>query len=154
MPDDALGELLSDASARVLGVLTPAGPRGSFPLTAQHAARYVVPGMALIGDAAHGIHPLAGQGANLGIADAAAVARTVCDAIAAGEYPGDLPTLRRYERSRRGANAAMLNFVDGLNRLFASRSYPVAALRSAGMTLFNYSGPLRRRVVEAALGEL
>lgn len=151
MPDDALGELLSDASAHVLGTLSLAGPRGSFPLAAQHAARYVMPGMALIGDAAHGIHPLAGQGANLGIADAAALTRTVCDAIAAGEYPGDLPALRRFERARRGANAAMLNFVDGLNRLFASPSYPVAALRSAGMTLFNHSGPLRKRVVEAAL---
>ena len=152
LPDDALGERLSDASAHVLGALTPAGPRGSFPLTAQHALRYVTPGMALIGDAAHSIHPLAGQGANLGIADAAAMARAVCDAIAAGEYPGDLPALRRYERSRRGANAAMLNFVDGLNRLFAARSPSITALRNAGMTLFNSSGPLRKRVVEAALG--
>jgi 2-polyprenylphenol 6-hydroxylase len=152
MPDDALCARLSEASAQVLGALAPDGPRGSFPLTAQHASRYVTPGMALIGDAAHSIHPLAGQGANLGVADAAALAKAVCGALAAGEHPGDLPALRRYERSRRGANVAMLNFVDGLNRLFASRSPSIGALRNAGMALFNASGPLRKRVVEAALG--
>jgi 2-octaprenylphenol hydroxylase len=152
LPDVELGAWLGDASDHVLGTLEPAGPRGSFPLAAQHAARYVRPGMALIGDAAHSIHPLAGQGANLGIADAAALSRTVCEAIGGGEYPGDLPVLRRFERSRKGANAAMLNFVDGLNRLFASEAAPLAALRGAGMMLFNRSGPIRRRVVEAALG--
>ncbi|HZD53331.1 MAG TPA: FAD-dependent monooxygenase, partial [Woeseiaceae bacterium] len=123
-----------------------------FALKAQHAARYAARGLALIGDAAHSIHPLAGQGANLGIADAAVLARRIAEAVRAGEYPGDLPVLRRYERARRGANAAMLNFVDALNRLFAYESTPVAGLRRAGMVLFNQSGPLRRRVVEAALG--
>lgn len=152
MPDAELGDLLGGASDFVLGSLSPAGPRGRFPLQAQHAARYVQPGLALIGDAAHNIHPLAGQGANLGIADAAVLARSIGDGLAAGEYPGDLPVLRRYERSRRGANATMLNFVDGLNRLFGSPSASLAALRGAGMVLFNRSGPLRRRVVETALG--
>lgn len=152
LPDDALGELLSDKSDRVLGLLGAAGPRGSFPLRAEHAARYVRPGMALVGDAAHSIHPLAGQGANLGVADAAALVDTICAAIAAGEHPGDLPVLRRYERSRKGANAVMLNFVDALNRLFASKSTPLAILRRTGMALFNHSGPLRRRAVETALG--
>ena len=152
LPDDALGELLSAKSDRVLGDLAPAGPRGSFPLRAQHAARYVSAGMALVGDAAHSIHPLAGQGANLGIADAAALAGTMAAAIAAGEHPGDLPVLRRYERSRKGANALMLNFVDALNRLFAARSTPVSVLRRTGMALFNHSGPVRREAVRTALG--
>lgn len=152
LPDEALGELLSEKSDRVLGALTPSGPRGSFPLRAQHAARYVRAGLALVGDAAHSIHPLAGQGANLGIADAYALAATLCAAVAAGEHPGDLPVLRRYERSRKGANAVMLNFVDALNRLFASTAAPVSLLRRTGMALFNHSGPLRRHAVEAALG--
>ena len=152
LPDDALGELLTDKSDRVLGALTPAGPRGSFPLRAQHAARYVSAGMALVGDAAHSIHPLAGQGANLGIADAAALAGTLAAAVAAGEHPGDLPVLRRYERSRKGANALMLNFVDALNRLFAAGSAPVSVLRRTGMALFNHSGPVRRQAVRTALG--
>lgn len=148
----ALAELLGGASGFVLGALAAAGPRGTFRLTAQHAARYVQPGLALVGDAAHSVHPLAGQGANLGIADAFVLAESLSRGIAAGEHPGDLPVLRRYERARRGANAAMLNFTDALNRLFAARSAPLAALRVAGMTLFNRSGPLRRRAVETALG--
>ena len=152
LPDEALGELLTEKSDRVLGALTPAGPRGSFPLRAQHAARYVSAGMALVGDAAHSIHPLAGQGANLGIADAAALAGTLAAAVAAGEHPGDLPVLRRYERSRKGANALMLNFVDALNRLFAAGSAPVSVLRRTGMALFNHSGPVRRQAVRTALG--
>ncbi len=151
LPDDELGELLSDKSDRVLGALVPSGPRGSFPLRAQHAARYAGAGMALVGDAAHSIHPLAGQGANLGVADAAALAHTISAAVAAGEHPGDLPVLRRYERSRKGANAAMLNFVGALNRLFASPSTPMSMLRRTGMTLFNHSGPLRRHAVATAL---
>jgi 2-octaprenylphenol hydroxylase len=152
MPDVQLGERLSAVTDRVLGALAPAGPRASFPLQAQHATHYVKPGMALIGDAAHRIHPLAGQGANLGVADAAVLAAVVGEALAAGEHPGDLPVLRRYERARKGANLVMLGFVDGLNQLFASRSLPVAALRNAGMALFNRSGPVRRRAVEVALG--
>lgn len=152
MSDAALGELLTDASDGVLGRLTATAARASFPLRALYAAAYVQPGLALIGDAAHSIHPLAGQGANLGIADAAELARTVSAAIAAGEYPGDRPVLRRFERTRKGDNQAMLYFVDALNRLFSSPSPPVAALRNAGLRLFNRSGPLRRRVVGIALG--
>jgi 2-octaprenylphenol hydroxylase len=147
-----LGAMLTDASDRVLGELSVAGDRAMFPLKAQYATRYVVPGTALIGDAAHSIHPLAGQGANLGIADAAVLAKIVLEALAAGEYPGDLPVLRRYERARKGANSTMLYFVDTLNRLFASPSSPVSALRGLGMRLFNVSGPLRRQAAAIALG--
>ena len=150
--DDELGQQVTEASDGALGVLTAAGPRATFPLKAQYAAAYVKPGVVLIGDAAHSIHPLAGQGANLGIADARQLTQVITRAIADGEHPGDWPVLRRYERSRKGANQAMLYFVDGLNRLFSSPSQPVSALRSAGMRLFNRSGPLRRRTVATALG--
>ena len=150
--DKELGQLLSDATDGVLGKLAPAGPRGSFPLRSQHADHYVLPGLALVGDAAHCVHPLAGQGVNLGLADAAVLANTVADAIAAEEYPGDLPVLRRYERGRKGANQAMLHFVDGISRLFALESSQASKLRSGGMRLFNASGPLRQRAVEVALG--
>jgi 2-octaprenylphenol hydroxylase len=148
--DAALSAMLTEASDRVLGDLTASGERGTFPLRAQYAARYVAPGIALIGDAAHSIHPLAGQGANLGISDAAELARIIGEAIEEGEHPGDLPVLRRYERARKGANSTMLYFVDSLNRLFASPS--AGPLRSAGMRLFNRSGPLRRQVASVALG--
>jgi 2-polyprenylphenol 6-hydroxylase len=150
--DAELGQQVTEASDGALGVLTAAGPRATFALQAQYATAYVKPGVALIGDAAHSIHPLAGQGANLGIADARQLSKVITRAIAEGEHPGDLPVLRRYERSRKGANQGMLYFVDGLNRLFSSPAQPVSALRNAGMRLFNRSGPIRRHAVATALG--
>ena len=150
--DAATGRLLSEASDYVLGELVPAGPKGTFPLCARHATRYVLPNLALIGDAAHAIHPLAGQGANLGLQDAAELARQVGDALAAGLHPGDRPVLRRYERARKGANATMLHFMTGLNRLFATDSRIIAEVRAAGMRMFNRSGPIRERAVKVALG--
>lgn len=150
--DDELGQILTDASDAVLGQLTVAGPRGAFPLCAQHAEDYVRPGVALIGDAAHAIHPLAGQGANLGLQDAAELARVIETAIEAGQHPGDRPVLRRYERARKGANLTMLHFMTGLNRLFTTDSAVLGEIRTAGMRLFNRSGPLRERAVKVALG--
>jgi 2-octaprenylphenol hydroxylase len=150
--DVQLGRILSSASDHVLGSLEVAGPRGSFPLAAQHAERYVLPGIALIGDAAHAIHPLAGQGANLGLRDADELAEVVISALQQGQHPADLPVLRRYERARRGSNATMLHLMTALNRLFTTDSTMVAELRMAGMRLFNRSGPIRERAVRVALG--
>ena len=150
--DEELGRMLSEASDYVLGELIVDGPRGTFPLAAQHARQYVMPGVALIGDAAHAIHPLAGQGANLGLQDAAELANVVEQALEAGLNPGDQPVLRRYERARKGANATMLHLMTGLNRLFATDSRLVGELRSAGMRLFNRTGPIRERAVKVALG--
>lgn len=150
--DAALGDMLTNASGHVLGTLSVDGPRGAFPLGAMHARRYVLPGIALIGDAAHAIHPLAGQGANLGLQDVEELAGVLESALNQGLHPGDLPVLRRYERARKGANAAMLHFTTGLNRLFTTDSRLVAELRRAGMRMFNRSGPIRERAVQVALG--
>jgi 2-octaprenylphenol hydroxylase len=150
--DEELGEMLSAASDYVLGALTVAGPRGAFPLVARHAEKYVLPGIALIGDAAHAVHPLAGQGANLGLQDAAVLAQVINTALAKDECPGDRPVLRRYERARKGENAQMMHLMTGLNRLFATDSTLVRELRVIGMRLFNNSGPLRDRAVKVALG--
>lgn len=153
--DDArLAAVLSEASDHVLGALEPAGGRGTFPLAAQHADDYVKAGLVLIGDAAHTVHPLAGQGANLGLADAADLAQVIEAALDRGEYPADRPVLRRYERARRGANAAMMHALTGLNGLFASDSRLVGRLRRAGMRWFNRAGPVRRRVVDVAFGSM
>lgn len=151
--DAELGEILSEASDYVLGDLEVAGPRGAFPLCARHAKQYVMPGVALIGDAAHTVHPLAGQGANLGLRDAATLADVIDQALGNGEHPGDRPVLRRYERARKSENATMLHFMTGLNRLFATDSALVRELRAMGMRLFNHSGPIRDRMVKAALGD-
>lgn len=150
--DEELGEILTEASDFVLGELTVAGPRGGFPLCARHAEQYVMPGVALIGDAAHAVHPLAGQGANLGLQDAATLAAVIDQALGDGEFPGDRPVLRRYERARKGQNATMLHFMTGLNRLFTTDSAVVQELRAMGMRLFNYSGPIRDHAVKVALG--
>ena len=109
-------------------------------------------GLALIGDAAHAVHPLAGQGANLGLQDAAALAAVIDAALGSGEHPGDRPVLRRYERARKGENATMPHFMTGLNRLFATDSALVRELRVLGMRLFNVSGPIRDHAVKVALG--
>jgi len=150
--DDELARMLSVASDGVLGELTVAGSKGAFPLCAQHAQGYVLPGVALIGDAAHAIHPLAGQGANLGLQDAAELARVIDSAIDDGLHPGDRPVLRRYERARKGPNLTMLHLMTGLNRLFTTDSALVGEIRSAGMRAFNRSGPVRERAVKVALG--
>ncbi len=150
--DDETGRMLGEASDYVLGALEVAGPKGAFPLCARHAKNYVLPNLALIGDAAHAIHPLAGQGANLGLQDAAELANRVNAAIEQGLHPGDRPVLRRYERARKGANATMLHFMTGLNRLFTTDSGPVEKIRSAGMRAFNRSGPIRQHAVKVALG--
>jgi len=151
--DDATtGRLLSEASDYVLGSLKVAGPKGAFPLLARHATHYVLPNLALIGDAAHAIHPLAGQGANLGLQDAAELAAQISGAIGEGLHPGDRPVLRRYERARKGANATMLHFMTGLNRLFTTDSPVLGGLRTVGMRAFNRSGPIREHAVKVALG--
>ena len=150
--ESELSRILTDASDGILGELKVAGPKGAFPLRAQHADNYVLERLALIGDAAHAIHPLAGQGANLGLQDAAELAGVIEAAIASGLHPGDRPVLRRYERARKGANLTMLHFMTGLNRLFATDSAVVGELRSAGMRLFNGSGPIKEHAVKVALG--
>ena len=150
--DEQLQVMLTEATDNVLGKLQPTGPRGSFPLKAQHADQYVLAGLALVGDAAHAVHPLAGQGANLGLADAETLATVITDALNANENPGDLPLLRNYERTRKGANKTMLHFIDALNRLFSNDSTSLARLRGTGMRIFNSSGPIRTHAVQVALG--
>ncbi len=152
MSDAELSATLADVTDGVLGKLVPAGPRGAFPLKSQHAAEYVQAGLALLGDAAHTVHPLAGQGVNLGIADAEALAKVISTALQADENPGDLPVLRNYERARKGANKTMLHFMDGLNKLFSTESESLARLRGVGMYAFNKSGPIRDHAVQVALG--
>ncbi len=149
---EELSSALTAASDHVLGDLEVDAACASFPLQAQHAHHYAQPGIALIGDAAHTVHPLAGQGANLGLADAAVLANVLAEAMADGQFPGDLPVLRRYERARRGANGSMLRFIDGLSHLFQADSRWVESLRGTGMQLFEHSGVMKRRAMRTALG--
>ena len=149
-PDAFLAELQS-ASAGVLGELGPCSQRAGFPLQAMHARRYCAPRAVLVGDAAHTVHPLAGQGMNLGLLDAAALARVIEDAVLAGEDPGDLKVLRRYERERKGANLEMLFALDSLHRLFALPAW-AAPLRGAGLRAVDSSPAAKRFFMRRALG--
>jgi len=142
---------LQEASAGVLRTLTACSARAGFALQALHALRYTAPRVALLGDAAHTVHPLAGQGMNLGLLDAACVAAVIEDAVLAGEDPGDLKVLQRYERRRKGDNLAMLAAFDGLNRLFRLPQW-AAPIRSAGMQAVAAAGPVKRLLMRRALG--
>lgn len=129
-----LAQAVREASAESLGALEVVTPAAAFPLQLRVAASFVRPRLALVGDAAHNLHPLAGQGVNLGFRDVRALAQTLA-ARGPERDVGVLPLLRRFERSRREDVAAMVAATDGLQRLFSSRLPGVAALRNAGLSL-------------------
>ena len=140
------------ASDRALGDLQLDSGRAGLPLALWHSREYVRPRLALAGDAAHTIHPLAGQGVNLGFLDCASLVEVLGDTVAAGGDPFGLRTLRRYERWRRSENALMLGVCDTLNRLFTQKSVAVAGARRAGMALVARQPLARRALVQRALG--
>jgi 2-octaprenylphenol hydroxylase len=152
LSEGAFAEELGDACERHLGDILAVGPRASVPLRLQHADEYVRPRLALIGDAAHAVHPLAGQGVNLGLLDAAELVQALDQAQARGRDPGGLWTLRRYERARRGENLAMLAAMDGFKRLFSNDSVPLAALRGWGLSLTDRLTPIKDHFMARALG--
>jgi len=109
------------------------GERSVYPLGLVHAARYIAPRMALMADAAHGIHPIAGQGLNLGYRDVKEMAELVREAYAKGEDIGAPDLLETYQRRRRPDNVAMIAFTDGLVRLFSNNFPPLRLMRRAGL---------------------
>ena len=143
---------LAQASEGVLGGVTSCGKRAAFPLRRQHADSYVAPRAVLIGDAAHVVHPLAGQGANLGFLDAAALVETLCEAREDGRDIGQPRVLRRYERWRRGDNLATLWAMEGFHRLFHAANPLVAGARNLGFQVFDGTGPVKRAVMRQAMG--
>ncbi len=140
------------ATDAVLGSVKRCGPRAAFPLRSSHARAYVESRFALVGDAAHAVHPLAGQGVNLGFLDCAALAEVIAEARADGDEPGDLKCLRRYERWRKGENLLMLAALDGLNHLFSNASPMIGAVRRAGLTLVNRAEPVKTLFMKRAMG--
>ena len=135
-----------------LGALEPAGPRWSYPLALTHAKRYVAPRLALVGDAAHAIHPLAGQGFNLGIRDAAVLAELVVDRARLGLDIGESDVLTHYQRRRRFDSVVLIGVTDGLNRLFSNDSQGLRLLRDAGLAAVNEMPPLKRFFMRHAMG--
>ena len=135
-----------------LGALTLAGPRRLYPVALVRADRMTDRRLALAGDAARAIHPIAGQGLNLGLRDAAALADCVLGAARLGLDIGGRETLRRYERARSADSLTMAAATDGLNRLFAAAPAPVAAARRIGLAAVNRAPPLKRLFMRRAMG--
>jgi len=143
---------VTEASDRVLGDAVLASGRAGFPLALWHAREYTRPRVALVGDAAHTIHPLAGQGVNLGFLDAASLVEVLGEAAESGGDPAGTRALRRYARWRRSENSLLLGTTDAINRLFGERGVGVAAARRLGLALVSAQPALRRALVRRALG--
>ena len=137
---DCLGEI-----KQILGV-------ASFPLKRQHAQSYVKQGVALVGDAAHMINPLAGQGVNIGLLDAAALAEVLVDAYAKGKNIADLTVLKRYESMRRTENLKMMTLMDVFYKSFSNDILPVKLIRNLGLGLAQRLTPVRNKAMKAAMG--
>ncbi|HTT83182.1 MAG TPA: FAD-dependent monooxygenase [Rhizomicrobium sp.] len=137
-----------------LGAVRADGPRWSYPPRFHLARAYVRPRFALVGDAAHGIHPIAGQGLNLGFKDVAALAEIVLDAARLGLDFGTLDVLRRYERWRRFDSFALAAATDALNRLFSNDIGPLRFARDMGLGIVDGIGPLRRFFMRHAGGDI
>ncbi|WP_295543647.1 UbiH/UbiF/VisC/COQ6 family ubiquinone biosynthesis hydroxylase [uncultured Thiohalocapsa sp.] len=152
LDDAAFISELEQAFQSRLGPILSVGPRAAFPLQMQYAKSYVRPRAALVGDAAHAIHPLAGQGVNLGLLDVAALSDALAHAHSHQRDIGGLATLRRYERARRGDNLLMLTAMDAFKRTFGNRIPPLVAARNLGLFAADRLGPLKKAFMRQALG--
>ena len=152
LDDAAFGLEMERRFGLSLGRLRPLGRRFAYPLTLVHAERYVDERLALLGDAAHGIHPIAGQGLNLGLRDVAALAEGLVDAHRLGLDIGDGLALERYQRWRRFDNMMLLAVTDGLNRLFSNDIAPLRLVRDLGLAAVDRLPPLKKLFMRHAMG--
>jgi 2-octaprenyl-6-methoxyphenol hydroxylase len=145
---------LADRFGDRYGALELAGPRWHYPLSMVQARRYTDRRLALVGDAARAIHPIAGQGWNLALRDVAALAELIVDARRLGLDPGGAAVLARYERWRRFDSLALIGITDGLNRLFANDLLPLRLARELGLGAVERIPPLKRFFMRHAMGLL
>jgi 2-polyprenylphenol 6-hydroxylase len=152
LEDEAFLSSLYEASEGEMGEIREVGPRSGFPLRQQHALQYVTEGVALMGDAAHAIHPLAGQGANLGFADGRTLVAELIAGRVEGRSPGSLGVLKRYQKKRMRENYLTAFAMEGFHRLFTSNELIVGVLRSQGLRFFDSSARLKQIMIGAASG--
>ena len=143
---------LERAIEQQLGVIESVSRRFAFPLRQRHAKEYVADGLALVGDAAHTIHPLAGQGANLGYGDVSALMGELGRAKELALSPADQTVLARYQRRRKGENLAMMAAMEGFKQLFARDELAIRWLRNTGMRWLDNLAPLKNRIAAEAMG--
>jgi 2-octaprenyl-6-methoxyphenol hydroxylase len=152
LDDDGFLTALRPAFGSFLGDITLAAPRMSWPLSLSVARSLTADRVALVGDAAHGVHPIAGQGLNAGFRDVAALAQVLGEARQRGEDIGSAPVLARYARWRRADSAGLVAATDGFNRLFSNDNPALRLIRGLGLGLTGAVPPLRRAVLREAAG--
>ncbi len=152
LPEDECEQEISERVGSYLGAINLLGKRFSYPLSLMYARNYVATRLALIGDAAHGIHPIAGQGVNLGFRDVAALQELIRKQSAIGLDIGTSSLLAEYQRKRRFDNITMIGVTDGLNRLFCSDLMPLKIARGIGLWTVNKTPPLKRFFMKQAMG--
>lgn len=151
--DDAdFCQALSVGSEHCLGKVIATDKRYSIPLRQRHATDYVVERVALLGDSAHTIHPLAGQGVNLGFADVAVLVETLSAAAKRGNDLGSLMTLNKYQRQRKPENLAMMAAMEGFKRLFAADNLAVRLLRNMGLSQVDKLTPVKNKIIKRVMG--
>ena len=152
LSDDDFMDQLGRAFEYRLGKVIAIDKRFCFPLTQNHAVDYIQPGVALIGDAAHTIHPLAGQGINLGFLDAAVLAEEILHAHDSGLPIDDFSVLRKFQRRRKPHNLLMMSAMEGFKRLFGADIPPLRVARNFGMAFFNRHTLIKQQILQRAMG--
>jgi len=152
LPDAAFTAELRARFGDFLGLVEPVGPRWSYPVFLMLAERYIDRRLALVGEAVHVIHPIAGQGLNLGIRDVAALAELIVDTRRLGLDIGDDALLERYQSWRRFDAVLLAAVTDGLNRLFSNTLAPLRLIRDLGLAAVNRVPPLKRFLMRDAMG--
>jgi len=152
MDDQGFNRALTRALEGRLGNVIKSDQRFSFPLIQRHATDYIQSGVVLIADAAHTLHPLAGQGINMGFLDAAVLAEEIGSNITKGLPANEVLALRRYQRRRKGHNLAMMSAMEVFKRLFEQQKPPLRILRNAGMRFLNKHAMAKREMVSHAMG--
>ncbi len=152
LKDNEFKAELGAAIEFTLGTIEHCDKRFAFPLRQRHALDYVKGNIALVGDAAHTIHPLAGQGVNLGLLDAKLLAAEILRGVAAARLVSDPEILQRYQRKRKGHNLSMMWLMEGFKRLFAEQDLTVRWLRNAGMNSLDKLTPIKNQMIRLAMG--
>ena len=152
LDDKEFCQTLSQASEHCLGKILKTEKRHLIPLRQSHAVDYVMPRVALLGDAAHSIHPLAGQGANLGFSDAQVLAEEIASAYGRQLDLGDLSVLKRYQRRRKPENLAAMAAMEGFKRLFGAQNSTLRLIRNYGLSAINNLGAIKNKLIKQAMG--